>query len=267
MTSYEKYLEKCYHISSIYIQHLLKYQSFLYDDPDLSPQVQTKMKDLLLKFIERIEEFLNVLRSEQDIAQMQGKDLHRELIAEEFLQINNYIDKLFDTTRYLQQAKDLIDLEIKEEFMQSVKLKRKKRTIRPFQYRTINDIWYDSVAEEYFKNKPESVNKKLKTVNKSLDITSYSEGFQRIQQEFSDLRKEIRKVKEEPHRHKVIEKRLQEVGIENLKIASNNKIVQQEQGELLSQLHKLVKRIQVLESENEVMINKLKRMLSRQQFE
>eukprot|EP00826_Nyctotherus_ovalis_P018545 TRINITY_DN15562_c0_g1_i1.p1 TRINITY_DN15562_c0_g1~~TRINITY_DN15562_c0_g1_i1.p1 ORF type:complete len:130 (-),score=25.93 TRINITY_DN15562_c0_g1_i1:16-405(-) len=107
MIAYEKYLEKCYHTSSIYIQHLLRYQTQTYDDPDLSPQTQGKMKQLLLKLLERIEEFLSVVRAEKEVAKAQSEPLHKELIAEEFAQLNTYIEKFFATTISLQQAKDL----------------------------------------------------------------------------------------------------------------------------------------------------------------
>eukprot|EP00826_Nyctotherus_ovalis_P044590 TRINITY_DN4823_c0_g3_i1.p2 TRINITY_DN4823_c0_g3~~TRINITY_DN4823_c0_g3_i1.p2 ORF type:complete len:155 (-),score=43.65 TRINITY_DN4823_c0_g3_i1:52-516(-) len=149
--------------------------------------------------------------------------------------------------------------------------------LRPFQAKTINDTWYDSVAEEYFvtasaKGRREQKAKPMGrgVAGKSLsvgDVVGYSSGFRKVQQEFAEFKEEIRKFKDQPHTHKILEKRLQEVGTENLKISANNKVVQQEQGELLAHLHKLVERVKTLEAENETMINKLKRMIGRRNYD
>ena len=272
MTQYEKYLENCEQISFIYLRQILQYKSQLQDDFELSFQTKEKMKNLLYIFSVRINEFLNVLKAEQELVKNKVKNTHKEIIVEEFLKINKYIDKLFATTGKLQKMKNDLDKQIKEKEIKYVaKHKPKKHMLRVFQERTINDIWYDSVAEEYFRKKQQSIDEPIinrnfhynkKLMNRSHTV-SCSSDFKGIQQEFVTFKNEVKKFKDETHTHKGIERRLQEVGSENLKIKSNNLIVQQEQAELLSQFRKLTDRIQILENENEIMIKKLKRMVGR----
>ena len=268
LDEYSQYLQKCRGISILYLDMVLRYKRELTRDRELAAESRKKMRPLLDRLSARIDEFLNAIAVELEVIK-RGKEWHREIIAEEFIMIANYFERLSSTTTQLRESKRKIEAKIKSDsklsFRQRIqapsyipatttKARRPQTSISI----NLNENWLNSIQSDasHTEDKPSFSKKSCSqstkkqhsgstTAPKQLlsaeDMTKYLAWFHTIQSEFGQLKEEIRALKEEPHKHASIETELFIICASTVKIGGNNKIILREHADLIHDLHLMCK--------------------------
>jgi len=280
MIQYDKYLSKCLYVTQIYQKHLSHYlKTELPYDPSLQKSEKLQMCDLIKAFLTRVADFEQLIRNDFfSFNKTQTIDENaKNSIAEELVKISEFLNKISAGSQLLYGVKQKIEAEIKT--TPKIENSSMTKSIAKKKGKSINEQWLDSVAEQFYGNsrpreivstKKKTVQTKSKTFYKNSaseicaiienenDILRYLEGFRSIKAQIIELKTEIRKIREKPHEHKSLLKRLDKIGANTVKIQTSNKLVMQEQADLLCQTKQIEKKIKEMESNNEKIVKRLK---------
>ncbi len=273
-------------IAELYLEHLAIYRRQLGLDSDLPTSSQQKMRELVDDFLVELEDYLTrvakfqklLVQVEQGlVAPEQNDERQPELLRDELNSLADRFERLAGTTPKLMEIKRRLDDKLR--FIDSATdlvppIKKPSPSLFPVASRggasksfaaskpvDANEKWLDSLMSDITKK-----NEKLRLFEEysggksaapvasipQSEAKSSAAGFRMIRDELQALKTTVKQLKEETrtHRHDEIEKQVDRLGTEAIKIETDNKVIQREHSELLHTLHLLAKRVDILEREN-----------------
>jgi len=212
---------RCKRYAETYLEYINLYYRQVLIDLNLPNSSQQKLKELLIDFINQLEDYLRRLETNTN-------NHKKATFIEELNSLTDYFNNLANTTPKLKEIKKRVEAKMK--YYDSLKDTKHKILIKDNE----NEQWIDNllvgISKKNEKLKEFEKHSKTKSINHNTENSALY--LTMIQKEFTELRDTLAELKKE-HTHPELDKRLEVLNTESVKIETDNKLIQREHAELV----------------------------------